>query len=114
MDKKSMLYPGYKSQMENYKEKLLKLDVPQSNKKTFLDFMTKLEADGTGEAQRLSYYQRIIPFMVLIGKTRFKAVTKKQMEKVIASWRNGKNYKQSTINKSVENLKAFYRFLKYR
>jgi len=111
MDKKSMLYPRYARHMENYKEKLLKLDVPEPNKQKFLAFMTKVEADGTGEAQRLSYFQRVIPFIELIGDTELKDVTKSQMEQIIAAWRNGKNYKQSTINKSVENLKAFYRWL---
>ena len=33
------------------------------------------------------------------------------MEKVFAQWRNSKEYKQSSINKTIQCLKAFYRWL---
>jgi integrase len=123
MSKKEALYPHLKNGLVKARGRISGSNIYQPNKKLILDFMVKLEADGTGKPQLLSYMNRIRPIAVLIGNKNFKKVTKKDMEGVYAKYRrdgytvkrNGTeehhSFSQSSLNKTVECLKAFYRWV---
>lgn len=109
---KTDLYPRVSRQLERDVKKIKESEkICEENKKNLIDFLTKLKADGISEAQQLSYMARLRPITEFLGETRFKDVTKKEMERVFAEWRSRKDYSQASINKVIQCLKSFYRWL---
>ncbi len=111
MDNGAVLYPHVLRSLERMKTRVDgSTSICTDNKRLLLEFLVKLEADGTSKAQQLSYLIRLFPLAELICDTTFKDVSKQQMEKVFATWRSRKSYKQASINKTIECLKGFYRW----
>ena len=81
------------------------------NRKLFLEFLTSLEAKGIGQAQRLAYIHRLRPLLELLGETGFKEANKKVWENAFSKYRNGKSYKQTSLNKTIACLKCFARWV---
>lgn len=109
MDKREALYPKLQGQVERAKKKLKEAKIPEINKQYVLDFLVKLEADGTSNAQILSYLDRLTPILKIIGSIDLKDLTKKDMEDVFAKYRRG--YSPSSLNKAIQCLKCFFRWL---
>lgn len=111
-ENRSELYPQLERNLHSAIKSLKESEeICKENRQALIDFLTKLEADGTSSAQRLSYISRIRPIAKLMGNMTFKSVTKKQMEGIIAKYRTIRKLKQNSMNKTVECLKAFYRWL---
>ncbi len=109
MQGKEALYPLIQRRVEKAKKKLEESGALEENKRHILGFLVKLEADGTSNAQMLSYLDRLTPIALLLGRKDFKETTRKDMEEVFARYRKG--YAQSSLNKVVQCLKCFYRWL---
>lgn len=109
---RSELYPHIEKSLQNALKKLEKTrGICKKNRQALIDFQTKLEADGTSSAQRLSHLCRVVLIAEMLGNTPFKTVTKKQMEGIIAKYRTTRKLKQASLNKTFECLKCFYRWL---
>jgi len=111
-ENRSELYPQIERSLQTATKNLKESkEICEENRQALIDFLTKLSADGTSSAQRLSYLHRIVPIAKLMGNTTFKTITKKQMEGIIAKYRDERKPKQNSMNKTIECLKAFYRWL---
>jgi site-specific recombinase XerD len=111
MDRKEELYPKTRKRLEKTKENLKESkDVLQANKDSLLEFMTKLGADGTSTSQMVSYMDRLTPIAKLLGNKKFKDATKQDVTRVFAEYRK-KGYKQASINKVIQCMKCFWRWL---
>jgi site-specific recombinase XerD len=110
MSRKDELYPHLRKGLDRAKLRIANSEIMEGNKKSLLDFLVKLEADGTGKPQIISYIDRLKPIAELIGDKPFKEVTKREMETVFAEYRK-KGLSKSSMNKTVECLKAFYRWV---
>lgn len=113
MDDGHHLYPQYERALESRKRWIAESSLSPANKESILSFLNKLDANGTSKAQQLSYLSRLSPIAQLLGETPFKEASKKQMEEVFAAWRKKRDYKQASINKTIECLKCFYRWIFY-
>ena len=83
----------------------------EQNKNDFFDFLKRLEANGISQHQRISYISRLYPIMEIVGDKSFKSLTKRDMESIFSEYRKRHNYKQSSINKSIQCLKCFFRWV---
>jgi len=110
MNKKDELYPHLAKGLDRARNRIANSEIMEENKKSLLDFLVKLEADGTGKPQIISYVDRLRPIAELIGNKPFREVTKREMETVFAEYRK-RGLSKSSLNKTVECLKAFYRWV---
>src|SRR3989338_8379830 len=116
------LYPETIREIESKKKKIENSDkICPENKKTIQKFFVKLQADGSSFAHQMSHLNTLHQIGELVGNTQFKDVTRPQMEEVFAKWRNSgyrrhrsaklRQYKQGTVNKNIECLKLFYKWI---
>lgn len=112
MENGTSLYPTTNKSLDSRKKRLEESKlICQENKDSLFSFLKKLQADGTSKQQQLSYLDRLVPITELLGNTKFKDATRQRMEGIFAEWRDKKDYKQASVNKAVECIKAFYRWL---
>jgi len=110
MDRKEMLYPDSQRRLDRAKGRLMMAKTANVNKTYLLDYLKKIQADGTGKAQMISYLDRLIPILELVGHRDLRKVTKKEMEDIFSEYR-GRRLSISSLNKTIECIKALYRWM---
>jgi site-specific recombinase XerD len=122
VNRKDALYPHLEKRLEKDKKRIENAQISQVNREHLKAFLVKLEADGVSKPQIISYVDRLLPIAKILGDTDFKQATKRDMEGVFAQLRRGyiprgkdkkamRPYKQSSMNKCMECVKSFYRWL---
>ncbi len=63
MSRKDELYPHLRKAMDRAKKRIAKSKISEENRKSLLDFLVKLEADGTGKPDILIKETNLVVFI---------------------------------------------------